>query len=427
MKQRLQQKQKFSLRVTNSLGNQIKLLSLSGFEISTKLNNLIDEYFDEKDKKVSYFRDEYLTDKYRNFIFQGNDFQTIFPEETESNLQKDLLEQLDISVSDDIQRLIGEYLIDSVESNGRLDPQIDYEDLKHMIYEDFDVLVTDKRIEETLRMIQNFEPVGCAYRNINESLEIQIENLDITVFEKEVLNKNLQAIKEEKMHIEQVPEKERINLSKLSLNPAAKFGDTFQNYIRPDLLAIHKNKNWHVSINDDFMSKELIDTLKNKIDATESEHKEDSKSFIKGLERRQQTLLLVSEYLIEAQSGYLLDSSEKRAISNKEVAIKLNISQSTVSRIVRNKYLQLPGKVLLLKDLLEKRVNRYEDGADVTSNDLKFLIQEIIKNEEKSDPFSDERLRDALKAQFKVNLSRRTVAKYRLALNIPSSKMRRLN
>ena len=427
MKQRLQQKQKFSLRVTNSLGNQIKLLSLSGFEISTKLNNLIDEYFDEKDKKVSYFRDEYLTDKYRNFIFQDNDFLTIFPEETESNLQKDLLEQLDISVSDDIQRLIGEYLIDSVESNGRLDPQIDYEDLKHMIKEDFDVLVTDKRIEETLHMIQNFEPVGCAYRNINESLKIQIENLDITVFEKEVLNKNLQAIKEEKINIEQVPEKERINLSKLSLNPAAKFGDTFQNYIRPDLLAIYENKNWHVSINDDFMSKELIDSLKNKIDTTESEHKEDSKSFIKGLERRQQTLLLVSEYLIEAQSGYLLDSSEKRAISNKEVASKLNISQSTVSRIVRNKYLQLPGKVLLLKDLIEKRVNRYEDGADVTSNDLKFLIEELVKKEEKSNPFSDERLRDALKAQFKVNLSRRTIAKYRLNLNIPSSKMRRLN
>ena len=427
MKQRLQQKQKFSLRVTNSLGNQIKLLSLSGFEISTKLNNLIDEYFDEKDKKVSYFRDEYLTDKYRNFIFQGNDFLTIFPEETETNLQKDLLEQLDISVSDDIQRLIGEYLIDSVESNGRLDPQIDYEDLKHMIKEDFDVLVTDKRIEETLHMIQNFEPVGCAYRNINESLKIQIENLDITVFEKEVLNKNLQAIKEEKINIEQVPEKERINLSKLSLNPAAKFGDTFQNYIRPDLLAIYENKNWHVSINDDFMSKELIDILKNKIDTTESEHKEDSKSFIKGLERRQQTLLLVSEYLIEAQSSYLLDSSEKRAISNKEVASKLNISQSTVSRIVRNKYLQLPGKVLLLKDLIEKRVNRYEDGADVTSNDLKFLIEELVKKEEKSNPFSDERLRDALKAQFKVNLSRRTIAKYRLDLNIPSSKMRRLN
>ena len=175
------------------------------------------------------------------------------------------------------------------------------------------------------------------------------------------------------------------------------------------------------------MSKELIDALKNKIDATESEHKEDSKSFIKGLERRQQTLLLVSEYLIEAQSGYLLDSSEKRAISNKEVASKLNISQSTVSRIVRNKYLQLPGKVLLLKDLIEKRVNRYEDGADVTSNDLKFLIEELVKKEEKSNPFSDERLRDALKAQFKVNLSRRTIAKYRLDLNIPSSKMRRLN
>ena len=425
MKQSLRQKQKLSLNVTASLGNQIKLLSLSGFEISTKLNELINDYFDEEDKSVSHFRNEYLIDKYKNILDQG-DYLNSLSEEVESDLQKQLLDQLEVSPLDEMQILVGQFLIDSVEGNGRLDPALDFQDIKRIVFEDFGVTITDEYIEDILVLIQNFEPAGCAYRDINESLSIQVDNLGISPKEREELMENLTSLIQEKINIEQISETTRNNLKKLSLNPAGKFGVTIQNYVRPDVLAIKdKDTNtWHVSLNDDFMSKELLKIIKDKIDSSQSDKSYDSKSFLKGLERRQQTLLVVSEFLIEAQKKFLDGSAGKRAISNKEIAENLNISQSTVSRIVRNKYLQLPNQLLLLKDLLQRRVNKRNEGSDVTSEDLKFLIEELVNNEDKSLPYSDEYLRIKLKEKFKVSLSRRTVAKYRLDLNIPSSKAR---
>jgi RNA polymerase sigma-54 factor len=425
VKQSLRQKQKLSLNVTTSLGNQIKLLSLSGFEISTKLNELINDYFDEEDKSVSHFRNEYLIDKYRNILDQG-DYLNSLSEEVESDLQKQLLDQLEVSPLDEMQILVGQFLIDSVEGNGRLDPALDFQDIKRIVFEDFGVTITDEYIEDILVLIQNFEPAGCAYRDINESLSIQVDNLGISPKEREELKENLTNLIQEKINIEQISETIRNNLKKLSLNPAGKFGVTTQNYVRPDVLAIKDTEldTWHVSLNDDFMSKELLKIIKDKIDSSQSDKSYDSKSFLKGLERRQQTLLVVSEFLIEAQKNFLDGRAGKRAISNKEISENLNISQSTVSRIVRNKYLQLPNQLLLLRDLLQRRVNKRNEGSDVTSEDLKFLIEELVNNEDKSLPYSDEYLRIKLKEKFKVSLSRRTVAKYRLDLNIPSSKAR---
>ena len=425
MKQSLRQKQKLSLNVTASLGNQIKLLSLSGFEISTKLNELINDYFDEEDKSVSNFRNEYLIDKYKNILDQG-DYLNSLSEEVESDLQKQLLDQLEVSPLDEMQILVGQFLIDSVEGNGRLDPALDFQDIKRIVFEDFGATITDEYIEDILVLIQNFEPAGCAYRNINESLSAQVDNLGISPKEQEELKENLTSLIQEKINIEEISETIRKNLKKLSLNPAGKFGVTTQNYVRPDVLAIKDTEldTWHVSLNDDFMSKELLKIIKDKIDSSQSNQSYDSKSFLKGLERRQQTLLVVSEFLIEAQKNFLDGIAGKRAISNKEISENLNISQSTVSRIVRNKYLQLPNQLLLLSDLLQRRVNKRNEGSDVTSEDLKFLIEELVDNEDKSLPYSDEYLRIQLKEKFKVSLSRRTVAKYRLDLKIPSSKER---
>ena len=383
MKQSLRQKQKLSLNVTASLGNQIKLLSLSGFEISTKLNELINDYFDEEDKSVSHFRNEYLIDKYKNILDQG-DYLNSLSEEVESDLQKQLLDQLEVSPLDEMQILVGQFLIDSVEGNGRLDPALDFQDIKRIVFEDFGVTITDEYIEDILVLIQNFEPAGCAYRNINESLSIQVDNLGISPKERKELKENLTSLIQEKINIEQISETIKKNLKKLSLNPAGKFGVTTQNYVRPDVLAIKDTEldTWHVSLNDDFMSKELLKIIKDKIDSSQSDKSYDSKSFLKGLERRQQTLLVVSEFLIEAQKNFLDGRAGKRAISNKEISENLNISQSTVSRIVRNKYLQLPNKLLLLRDLLQRRVNRRNEGSDVTSEDLKFLIEELVNNED---------------------------------------------
>ncbi len=424
MKQSLRQKQKLSLKITASLGNQIKLLSLSGFEISSKLNDLIDDYFDEDDKKIAHFKDEYLIDRYKNVLYQGNDYQNILTEELDSDIRQKLLQQLELTPFDEAEYLIGEYLIDSVESNGRLDPEINYEDIKDIVFEDLQKKISDKDIDKVLRIVQNFEPPGCAFRNINESLYIQIENLELSNEEKINLRETLGNLLEKKVEIQQLSDRIKKNLDKLTLNPTGAFGSTVQNYIRPDLVALKNHNEWQVSLNDDFMSKELLERIKSKINSIENEETITPKSFLKGLERRQQTLLVVSEFIVEAQKNFLNGVAGKRAISNKEIANKLELSTSTVSRIVRNKYIQLPDKVVPLIALLERRINKHKEGKDVTEEDLQILLGQIIQNEDKSKPLSDENLKFALKDNFGVILSRRTIAKYRLELEIPSSRER---
>ena len=252
-----------------------------------------------------------------------------------------------------------------------------------------------------LQIIQNFEPPGCAFRNINESLFIQIENLELSNGEKITLKETLENLIEGKVEIHQLPHKIKKNLDKLSLNPTGSFGSTTQNYIRPDLVAIKDKNEWQVSLNDEFMSKELLERVKSKINYVENEKLITSKSFLNG-------------------------KAGKRAISNKEIADKLELSTSTVSRIVRNKYIQLPDKVVPLIALLERRINKHKEGKDVTEEDLQILLGQIIQNEDKSKPLSDENLKFALKDNFGVILSRRTIAKYRLELEIPSSRERYL-
>ena len=428
MKQSLKQSQKLSLKLTANLGNQIKLLSLSGFEISSKLNELIEEYCDENDKKISIFKEEYLSDKYRNAIYKKEvEYRLPGTSFEESSLRDNLHDQLELEPLDQIQMLVGEFIIDSVEENGKLDPHFNYDDVRRIIHEDFGTYVSDQDINKVLRIIQNLEPPGCAYRNIKESLIAQINNLDANKSIKETLHNYLDKLIENELSIEDLPSNIRDNFSKLTLNPASGFGETSKIYIRPDLLAIQESETWHVSLNDEFLSKELMEYVTDKIDSTENKKKFEYKSFLKGLERRQQTLLLVAQYIIEAQTSFLNGIAGKKAISNEEIAEKLNINPSTVSRIVRNKFIQFPDRISALTNLLERRVNRRREGNDVTIDDLEYLINEIINEENKSHPLSDQDLTGVLREKLGIILSRRTVAKYRSNLNIPSSRERQIN
>ena len=428
MKQSLKQSQKLSLKLTANLGNQIKLLSLSGFEISSKLNELIEEYCDENDKKTSIFKEEYLSDKYRNAIYKKeSEYKLPGTSFEESSLRDNLHDQLELEPLDQIQMLVGEFIIDSVEENGKLDPHFNYDDVRRIIHEDFGKYISDQDIDKVLRIIQNLDPPGCAYRNIKESLNAQINNLDTNKSIKETLHNYLDKLIENELSIEDLPSNIRDNFSKLTLNPASGFGETSKIYIRPDLLAIQESETWHVSLNDEFLSKELMEYVTDKIDSTENKKKFEYKSFLKGLERRQQTLLLVAQYIIEAQTGFLNGIAGKKAISNEEIAEKLNINPSTVSRIVRNKFIQFPDRISALTNLLERRVNRRREGNDVTIDDLEYLINEIINEENKSHPLSDQDLTGVLREKLGIILSRRTVAKYRSNLNIPSSRERQIN
>ncbi|MDB3994534.1 hypothetical protein N9450_02235 [Gammaproteobacteria bacterium] len=424
MKQSLKQKQKLSLNITANLGNQIKLLSLSGFEISSKLNELIENYILEDDKQIKYFKDEFLIDQYKNTLYSNDGFENRFSLDiNETELKQKLFDQLSIESLNQIENLIGEFLIDSIEDNGRLDPELDYEDIKRIVLEDFHTHIEDHDIDAVLSIIQNLDPPGCAFRSIDESLSIQIENLNLEAKEKLELKEKIQDLVSNKISLQDLPGHFKEVLLKLSLNLGGSFGQSSKNYIRPDLIAIRDKNLWHVSLNDDFMSQDLLEKIKDKV---ESSNKDDgsSISFLIGLERRQQTLFMVAKFLVETQENFLNNLAEKRALSNKQVANYLKISESTISRIVRNKYIQLPDKIIPLKDLLEKRLNKPERGKDVTLSDLKFLIEKLVSMEDKLNPLSDESLKFQLKNEFEILLSRRTIAKYRQELKIPPSRLR---
>ena len=233
MKQHLRQKQKFSLNLTLNLQKQIELLSQSGFEIRSNLDDLISEFCKgSNNKRINYFRDEVLLDRFRNSInpdLKGNELK--FSIDKENDLRGRLLEQLIISPLKEYETLIGEVIIDSILDNGRLDPELEYKDIKRIVREDFNININDTKIESILNLIQNFNPPGCAYRSIKESLEIQIKNLNLDKKEQQKIMKSLTSLINQEIKIEDLSPKTKIQIDKLNLNQDLNLGSNKNLYI----------------------------------------------------------------------------------------------------------------------------------------------------------------------------------------------------
>ena len=429
MKQSIRQKQKLSLNLTLNLQKQIELLSHSGFEIRSNLDDLIAEFCKDSDnKKINYFRDEVLVDRFIRIINPdfNNDFFEL-PIDQEKDLREQLLEQLIITPLKEYEILIGEIIIDSILDNGRLDPELENKDIKRIVKEDFNLNINDKDIESVLMMIQNFDPPGCAYRSIDESLKIQVNNLDLNKEEKQEITKALASLVNKNIKKEDLTSKVKIQIDKLNFNQGLSFGSNKNLYIRPDLLALSIKNSWQIALNDDFMNKDLIEAIKEEIKSSNNKKAIDARSFLKGLERRQQTLFLVGQYILTRQNEYLNKNTDRKPITNKEIAKALEISESTVSRIVKNKYVQLPDRLIPLKELLQKKVNKSVEGRDVTPEELKKFIILLISEENPKQPLSDEGLRTLLSTKYLIEVARRTVTKYRKKAGISSTRERSKN
>ena len=429
MKQSLRQKQKFSLNLTLNLQKQIELLSKSGFEIRSNLDDLISEFCKESNnKKINYFRDEVLVDRFRHSInpdLQRNTLELSIDQE--NDLREKLLEQLIVSPLKEYETLIGEIIIDSILDNGRLDPELEYKDIKKIVREDFSININDTKIDSILHLIQNFDPPGCAYRSIEESLEIQVDNLNLDKKEQQKIIESLASLVNQEIKIEDLSPKTKIQINKLNLNQGLSFGSSKNLYVRPDLIAFSQKNSWQVALNDDFMNKDLIEMIKEEIESSNNEKVLEAKSFLRGLERRQQTLFLVGQYILTKQNEYLNNDTDRKPLTNKDIAKALEISESTVSRIVRNKYIQLPDKVIPLKELMQKKVNKNEEGSDVTPEELKNFITILISEEDLNQPLSDENLTTLLSSNYLIKVARRTVTKYRQEAGIGSTRIRRFN
>jgi RNA polymerase sigma-54 factor len=215
--------------------------------------------------------------------------------------------------------------------------------------------------------------------------------------------------------------------------PGASYGAEEPVYISPDVFVYMVDGDFIIALNDEGLPQLQLSSLyEDSIQAAKNTEKEYFQEklraaswLIKSLYQRQRTLYKVVESIVKYQREFFLNGvSFLRPLILKDIADDINMHESTVSRITTNKYVATPHGTFELKFFFNSALS-LDDGSEVGSESVKALIKKYIAEENSKEPLSDERIGEMLKDDLKVNIARRTVAKYRTALNIPSSSKRR--
>jgi RNA polymerase sigma-54 factor len=414
------QKQKISL--TPLLKKSIDLLQLSRYELIQKIDREI-EINPFVEKEIS---EDFDTDK--NYNDSSFDFNVAAVE----NLRDTLINQINDLRLDEHDKGIALTIIDCIDESGQL-----IEDINE-INKMMQGRTSAQDIEDILlNVIHNLEPIGVGYRNFKECIKIQIIKKDFNNKIKElclqILNQNqLDSLSEinstflSKGYDESDIEKAMSEIKSCDLSPGLNFENT--NYVIPDLKIELKNKSLSVNfINDTFptikIDEELIEQtslqLKNKPNKQLAEKIQDAKWLLSSVKKRNDTVMQVGELICKRQISFLQDNPLKiNSLSNKNLSDELGLHPSTISRILRSKYIDTPKGIIPLKSLLISSVSK---TRDVTPSQLMQLIESIIQEEKK--PKSDNKIALELNKRG-FNLARRTISKYRKKLNIASSRNR---
>ena len=411
------QSQQFS--ITPQLKKSIDLLQLSRLEIINKINHEIeDNPFLKRD-----FDNELASD--------FNDMDLLANLSNTLTLQDHLKSQLqDIKLSNS-EKKIALVIIQSLEENGLL--QIDLDEIEELMEYAYSI----KEIENVLsNIIHDLEPAGVGARNFKETIYIQLKKQEIPAQELEIVNKILfnpkfSGFEDAKAHLtihysEQTLESVVEKIKKCDLSPGLDFESTF--IIQPDLEVIQDNdQKFNVQFKrDNFpligLDEELEKLVKNKKNNASKELKEklgEAKWLIRAINKRNETVQNVGTLICKIQADFLSNkSAELKPVSNIELAKKLKISASTVSRILRSKCIQTPKGAISMKSLLASSVSK---TRKVTPMQLMEEIQKIVEEERKK--LSDQKISDLLNKRG-FNLARRTISKYRKKINLPSSRNR---
>ena len=412
-------KQNQQLSITPQLKKSIDLLQLSRLEIINKINNEIEENpFLKKDfdnESTSRFDDMDLLENLPNKL----------------TLQDHLESQLhDIKVSD-TEKKIALVIIQSLEENGLL--QIDLDEIEELM----DYAYSIQEIKNVLNnIIHDLEPAGVGARNFKETIFIQLKKQKIPVEELEIANKILfnpqfSSFEDAKAYLtthysENAIESVLGKIKQCDLSPGLEFEST--HIIQPDLEIIPDNNlNLNVQFKQDnfpliSLDEDLEKLVKNKQNKASKELKEkmgEAKWLIRAINKRNETVQNVGTLICKIQADFLSNkSAELKPLSNIELAKELKISASTVSRILRSKYIQTPKGAVSMKSLLASSVSK---TRKVTPMQLMEEIQKIVEEERKK--LSDQKISDLLNKRG-FNLARRTISKYRKKINLPNSRNR---
>ena len=345
-----------------------------------------------------------------------------------------LLWQLRLSSLTEEQKGIGEVIIGNLSSAGYLQASI--EEVAEMAN------VAPEAVLPVLEKVQMFDPVGVAARDARECLMVQIKSLNyardpILVELVESHLEDLEAkrykplLRKFKLDMEELKEYLDI-IQSLDPLPGASFGGGEPTYVSPDVFVYKMGDEFVILLNDDGLPQLQLSAM-SQMNIGGSEKEKDYCSekirsaswLIKSLYQRQRTLYKVMESIVRHQQPFFEDGVTKLApLILKDIADDISMHESTVSRITTNKYVATPHGIFELKFFFNSGLE-LDDGSQVGSESVKALIKKFISEEDTRSPLSDERIGEMLKERLKVNIARRTVAKYRTALDIPSSSRRK--
>ena len=415
------QKQKITL--TPLLKKSIDLLQLSRYELIQRIDNEID---------TNPFIEKEVSDESEYDNTSINDFDFDFNIAASESLKESLSNQINDLKLDIKTNKIAATIIASLDEAGQLRESL--EDILEIL----NYQVDQKEVEDVLvEIIQDLEPPGIGYRDFKECIKIQINKKKLDPETKmlcfEILyqnqSDNLQNIKNDFIklgHSESKIDNAIILIKSCDLSPGLNYEQT--NFIIPDL-KIRLDEN---SLSVDFLDQnfpkitidsELVDQsnheLKKNPNKEISEKIQDAKWLLSSVKKRNDTVRDVGELICKKQISFLEENPLKiNPLTNKELSEELGIHPSTVSRILRSKYIDTPKGIIPLKSLLVSSVSK---TRSVTPLQLMQLIDNIIKEEKI--PKSDNKISLELNKKG-FNLARRTITKYRKKLNIPSSRNR---
>ncbi len=496
IRQVLSLKQTLQLVMTPQLQQAIKLLQLSRLELNDQINQemlenpILEETLDtrepeaesdsttekveqqaekvaervERSEKVEEVHgdtgvneidwDKYL-ENYGSYIPVGGgvrrsaddlpSFESVLTKKT--SLADHLLWQLRMSILSECDQAIGAQVILSLNPSGYL--EADDEDrlagktATQSLAETIDEPV--EQVERVLKVVQNFDPVGVAARDLKESLLIQARHLKIdnglvyAIIESHlqfVERKNFQAIARAlKVSTDEIVDAVRL-IAQLEPKPGHLYSEDEPQYITPDIYVYKIGDEYAIVLNEDGMPKLRISRYYRKA-LSEAERGGETRSYIqdklrsavwliRSIHQRQRTIYRVTESIVKFQ-GEFLDKgiAYLKPLVLRDVAEDVGLHESTVSRVTTNKYVHTPQGIYELKYFFNSSISRMV-GDDVASASVKERIRQIVAEEKPAKPLSDRQIVDLLK-QGNIDIARRTVAKYREMLGIlPSSKRKKM-
>jgi len=363
---------------------------------------------------------------------------------SERSLHDHLYWQSDIFAWDDNHDLIADFLIDDINDEGYLTtplPSLLESICKQYPEHSFSL----EMLESVLKTIQQFEPTGVGARNIQESLLLQLANMAQTpyvVTAKQLINDNFDWLEyHDHKRIKKIyglNDEELNTLFKLiqSLNPrpGREYSPSDSEVIIPDLRLKRSKKGWLVELNADAFPRLKVNAayidLASQLKDSEQNRKikeqlVEAKGLIKSIHSRGETLLRVGTFIVERQHAFFEEGElAMQPLVLRDVAEHLDLHESTISRATNQKYIQTPRGTFELKYFFSSGVSQY-GSADQSAISIKAHIKGLIENEDPKKPLSDNKLMSLLESDKEISVARRTIAKYREALGIPSSSERK--